>query len=157
MTRPVRPCFALSSLETCANFFAVAHADGVVRQPLVRVPMGMVGSPFDEHLALLVDGDVPRTVNRLLLHVMDGGEAVVAFSPNTPLVTAVDGYDPLVLSAHFIHSKNCKGQALEVPLNLVRISCTLGEKPSKYAMKSSRKRCPAALALCLASVNSETV
>jgi len=44
MTRPVRPCFALSSLETCANFFAVAHADGVVRQPLVRVPMGMVGS-----------------------------------------------------------------------------------------------------------------
>jgi hypothetical protein len=40
---PVRPCFAQSSLETCANFFAVAHADGVVRQPLVRVPMGMVG------------------------------------------------------------------------------------------------------------------
>ena len=44
MTRPVRPCSALSSLETCANFFAVAHADGVVRQPLVRVPTGMVGS-----------------------------------------------------------------------------------------------------------------
>ncbi len=44
MTRPVRPCSALSSLKTCANFFAVAHADGVVRQPLVRVPMGMVGS-----------------------------------------------------------------------------------------------------------------
>jgi hypothetical protein len=25
-------------------------------------------TPLDEHLALLVDGDVPRTVNRLLLH-----------------------------------------------------------------------------------------
>ena len=43
-TRPVRPCSALSSLETCANFFAVAHADGVFRQWFVRVPMGMVGS-----------------------------------------------------------------------------------------------------------------
>lgn len=43
-TCPVRPCFALSSLETCANFFAVAHADGVFRQWFVRVPMGMVGS-----------------------------------------------------------------------------------------------------------------
>jgi hypothetical protein len=29
ITRPVRPCSALSSLETCANFFAVAHADGL--------------------------------------------------------------------------------------------------------------------------------
>ena len=38
---------------------------------------------LDEHLALLVDGDVPRTVNRLLLRVVDGGEAVVA-SPRTP-------------------------------------------------------------------------
>ena len=44
MTRPVRPCSALSSLETCANFFAVAHAGGVLRQWLVHVPMGMVGS-----------------------------------------------------------------------------------------------------------------
>ena len=43
-TRQVRPCFALSSLETCANFFAVAHADGVFRQWFVPVPMGMVGS-----------------------------------------------------------------------------------------------------------------
>lgn len=44
MTGPVRPCSALSSLETCANFFAVAHAGGVFRQWFVRVPMGMVGS-----------------------------------------------------------------------------------------------------------------
>lgn len=44
MTGPVRPCFALSSLETCANFFAVAHAGGVFRQWFVRVPVGMVGS-----------------------------------------------------------------------------------------------------------------
>ena len=29
ITRPVRPCSALSSLETCANFFAVAHAHGL--------------------------------------------------------------------------------------------------------------------------------
>jgi hypothetical protein len=29
MIRPVRPCSALSSLETCANFFAVAHAHGL--------------------------------------------------------------------------------------------------------------------------------
>ena len=57
--------------------------------------------PLDEHFALLVDGDAPCTVNRLLLRAMDGGEAVVAFSPHTPFVTAVDGYDPLVLSAHF--------------------------------------------------------
>src|SRR6218665_3897722 len=42
LARPVRPCSALSSLETCASFFAVAHADGIVRQPPVRVPMGMV-------------------------------------------------------------------------------------------------------------------
>lgn len=28
---------------------------------------------LDEHLALLIDGDVPRTVNRLLLRVVDGG------------------------------------------------------------------------------------
>lgn len=42
--RPVRPCSALSSLETCANFFAVALADGVVHQPLVRVPTRRVGS-----------------------------------------------------------------------------------------------------------------
>ena len=51
---------------------------------------------LDEHLALLVDGDVPRTVNRLLLRVVDGGEAVVAFTAHAPLITAVDGYDPLV-------------------------------------------------------------
>ena len=44
LIRPVRPCSALSSLETCANFFAVAHADGVVHQPPARVLMGMVGS-----------------------------------------------------------------------------------------------------------------
>jgi len=44
MTRPVRPCSALSSLETFANFFAVAHAGGLLRQWLVHVPMGMVGS-----------------------------------------------------------------------------------------------------------------
>ena len=44
MTGPVRPCFALSSLETCANFFAGAHAGGVFRQWFVRVPVGMVGS-----------------------------------------------------------------------------------------------------------------
>lgn len=43
-TRPVRPYSALSSLESCANFFAVALADGVVHQPLVRVPTEMVGS-----------------------------------------------------------------------------------------------------------------
>ncbi len=61
--------------------------------------------PLDEHFALLVDGDAPCTVNRLLLRAMDGGEAVVAFSPHTPLITAVDGYDPLVLSAHFNLSK----------------------------------------------------
>ncbi len=64
--------------------------------------------PLDEHFALLVDGDVPRAVNRLLLCVVDGGEAVVAFSPHTPLITAVDGYDPLVLSAHFNLSKKMK-------------------------------------------------
>ena len=29
LTRSVRPCSALSSLETCANFFAVAHAHGL--------------------------------------------------------------------------------------------------------------------------------
>gem|GEM_PF-5542892 len=74
----------------------MALADGIVHQPLVRVPTRMVAStsalgrgrvvtvavaltdlaipPLDEHLALLVDGDVPRTVNRLLLRVMDGGE-----------------------------------------------------------------------------------
>jgi hypothetical protein len=44
MTRPLRTCSALSSLETCANFFAVAHAGGLLRQWLVHVPMGMVGS-----------------------------------------------------------------------------------------------------------------
>ena len=43
-TRPVRPCSALSSLETYANFFAVALAEGVVHQPLVRVPTRMVAS-----------------------------------------------------------------------------------------------------------------
>jgi len=42
--RSVRSCSALSSLETCANFFVVAHADGVVRHPLMRVPPGMVVS-----------------------------------------------------------------------------------------------------------------
>jgi len=31
MTGPVRPCSALSSLETCANFFAVAHAHGLLQ------------------------------------------------------------------------------------------------------------------------------
>ena len=44
LVRPVCPCSALSSLETCTNLFAVAHADGVVRQPLMRAPTGMVGS-----------------------------------------------------------------------------------------------------------------
>ena len=63
---------------------------------------------MDEHLALLVDGDVPRTVNRLLLRVMDGGETVVALSTHTPLIATVDGYNPLVLSAHFKHSKKLK-------------------------------------------------
>lgn len=32
ITHPVCPCSALSSLETCANFFAVAHAGGLVCQ-----------------------------------------------------------------------------------------------------------------------------
>ena len=62
-------------------------------------------TPLDEHLTLLVDGDAPRTVNRLLLRVVDGGEAIVAFSPHTPLIATVDGYNPLVLSAHFNLSK----------------------------------------------------
>ena len=44
LIRPVRPCSALSSLEIYANLFAVAHADGVVRQPLMRAPTRMVGS-----------------------------------------------------------------------------------------------------------------
>ena len=43
-TSPVALRSALSSLEIGANFFAVAHADGVVRQPLMRAPTGMVGS-----------------------------------------------------------------------------------------------------------------
>ena len=64
--------------------------------------------PLDEHFALLVDGDAPRTINRLLLRAMDGCEAVVAFSPHTPLIAAIDGYDPLVLSAHFNLSKKMK-------------------------------------------------
>ena len=63
-------------------------------------------TPLDEHLALLVDGDVPRAVNRLLLRVVDGGEAVVAFTTHTPLFTAVDGYDLLVFSAHCKCSEN---------------------------------------------------
>ena len=37
-------------------------------------------APSDEHLALLVDGDSSCTVKRLLLCVVDGGEAVVAFT-----------------------------------------------------------------------------
>ena len=32
LIRPVRPCSALSFLETCANRLKVAHADGVVCQ-----------------------------------------------------------------------------------------------------------------------------
>jgi hypothetical protein len=63
-------------------------------------------TPLDEQLALLLDGDVPRTVNRLFLRVVDGGKAVVAFTSHTPLITAVDGYDPLVLSAHVKCSRN---------------------------------------------------
>ena len=47
-----------------------------------------------------------RAVNRLLLRVVDGGEAVVAFTTHTPLFTAVDGYDLLVFSAHCKCSKN---------------------------------------------------
>ena len=61
---------------------------------------------LDEHLALLIDGDAPRMFNRLLLRVVDGGEAVVAFTTHTPLFTAVDGYDPLVFSAYCKCSKN---------------------------------------------------
>ena len=72
---------------------------------------------LDEHLALLIDGIVSRPANRLLLRVMDGGDAVVAFSPHNPLIAAVDGYDPLVLFfAHFKHAR--KGQALEVGASL---------------------------------------
>lgn len=43
-TSPVALRSALSSLEIGANFFAVAHADSGVHQPLVRAPMRMVGS-----------------------------------------------------------------------------------------------------------------
>ena len=59
---PVRPCSALSSLETCANFFAVAHADGLVRQPLVRVPTEMVGSR-------VCTSEVERQTREASLHV----------------------------------------------------------------------------------------
>lgn len=38
------PVPALSSLETCANWLKMAHAAGLVRQPLMRAPTGMVGS-----------------------------------------------------------------------------------------------------------------
>ncbi len=68
------------------------------RERIVTVAVALTDlavPPLDEHLALLVDGDVPRTVNRLLLRVMDGGETVVAFSPHTPPITAVDGYRPI--------------------------------------------------------------
>jgi len=54
------------------------------RERIVTVAVALTDlavPPLDKHLALLVDGDVPRTVNRLLLRVMDGGETVVAFSP----------------------------------------------------------------------------
>ena len=61
---------------------------------------------LDEHLALLVDGDATGVVNRLLLRVMDGREAVVALTTHAPLITAVDGYDPLVFSAHCNYSEN---------------------------------------------------
>ena len=43
-TSPVVLRSALSSLEIGANFFAVAHADGVVRQSLMRASTGMVCS-----------------------------------------------------------------------------------------------------------------
>jgi hypothetical protein len=59
------------------------------RERIVTVAVALADlavPPLDEHLALLVDGDVPRTVDRLLLRVMDGSEAIVAFSPHTPLV-----------------------------------------------------------------------
>lgn len=62
-------------------------------------------APLNEHLTLLVDGDAPRTLNRLLLRVMDGGETVIALAPHTPLIAAIDGYNPLILSAHFKLSK----------------------------------------------------
>lgn len=52
--------------------------------------------------------DAPRTFNRLLLRVMDGGEMVVALAPHTPLIAAIDGYNPLVLSAHFNLFKKMK-------------------------------------------------
>ena len=55
-------------------------------------------SALDEQLTLLVDSDAPRAVNRLLLRFMDGRDAVVAFCAHTPLIAAIDGYNPLVLS-----------------------------------------------------------
>ena len=88
-----------------------ASTSALGRERVVTVAVALTDlaiTPLDEHLALLVDGDVPRTVNRLLLRVMDGGETVIAFSPHTSLIAAVDGYDPLVFSAHFKHSKKLK-------------------------------------------------
>ena len=69
-----------------------ASTSALGRERVVTVAVALTDlavPPLDEHLALLVDGDVPRTVDRLLLRVMDRGEVVVAFSPHTPLITAV--------------------------------------------------------------------
>src|SRR6218665_1541043 len=86
----------------------LASTSALGRERVVTVAVALTDlaiTPLDEHLALLVDGDVPRTVNRLLLGVVDGGEAVVTFTAHTPLITAVNGNDPLVFSAHFKYSK----------------------------------------------------
>jgi hypothetical protein len=62
-------------------------------------------SSLDEQLTLLVDGDAPRAANRLSLRIMDRCDAFVTFSANTPLIAAIDGYNPLVLSGHVKYSK----------------------------------------------------
>ena len=67
---------------------------------------------LDKHLAALVLGDIQSASTRLLLCAMDGRQALTALATHTPLFTAADGDNPLVLSAHFKNSKSCKTQAI---------------------------------------------
>ena len=77
------------------------------RKRIVAVAVALTDLPvssLDEQLTLLVDGDAPCAANRLSLRIMDRCDAFVTFSPHTPLITAIDGYNPLNISGHYKYS-----------------------------------------------------
>ena len=152
---PGSPLFCPLSLSKPAPTFAVAHADGVVRQTTCACRWEWIW------LAGLHEQSIKRQTREASLHVTLGRERIVTVAvaltdlavppwmsislcwlmamsrarsiacccvswmevdgrcllPHTPLITAVDGYDPLVLSAHF-KSPKLKNQALEIGASL---------------------------------------